>query len=96
MSVQKETSKVWYRLSHCFKSPVDPNKRTLTQVQADLAAASTIQDDEGGHQPILSATGSGGPEDQLQLHPTAGAPEREKTERRRSTKNKESIGHIGG
>ncbi|KAK7878490.1 hypothetical protein WMY93_030326 [Mugilogobius chulae] len=41
----KRTSKVWYHLSHCFRSPINPTERSLTQVQTDLAITSTVQDE---------------------------------------------------
>lgn len=40
VQIQRENSKVWYHLSHCFKSPTDPTHRRLSQVQADLANTS--------------------------------------------------------
>lgn len=55
VQVQKESSKVWYHLSHCFKCPIDPNQRSLTQVKTDIAATSQDQcqgpPDDGGGQP---------------------------------------------
>lgn len=47
VQVQRGTTPVWYHLSHCFKAPVDPTHRSLSQIRDDVAAATSPQADEG-------------------------------------------------
>uniref|UniRef100_A0A8C6UYN4 ribonuclease H n=1 Tax=Neogobius melanostomus TaxID=47308 RepID=A0A8C6UYN4_9GOBI len=59
VQVQKDTSKLWYHLSHCFKSPVDPTQRSLAQIKKDIAIASSdnMEDKEGDRSPSINDDG---------------------------------------
>ncbi|KAJ0022350.1 hypothetical protein NQD34_009840 [Periophthalmus magnuspinnatus] len=81
VQVQKETSKVWYHLSHCFKSPVDPSERSLTQIQTDIATTSTMQNEESRPNPDIA--GNSDPDEQPRPPSDTGAPEEEEERGRR-------------
>lgn len=73
VQVQKEKTTVWYHLSHCFKSPVDPTERTLKQIQIDIGTASVSQDDTG-EEPSPEVADREGPDERSEPN-LLGAPE---------------------